>query len=99
MGFGGCCLGVLRLTTITGLFAGIYNVVVTDANNCPASFAANISDQGAPIISLDSKTNARCDNVCDGQISLNVISFNDTVQFVWSNGDTIEDITNLCDGV
>ncbi len=94
----GVALGVTS-DTITGLFAGIYNVVVTDANNCPASFAANISDQGAPIISLDSKTNARCDNVCDGQISLNVISFNDTVQFVWSNGDTIEDITNLCDGV
>ena len=94
----GTALGVTS-DTITGLFAGFYQVVVTDTNGCTADFAANISDQGAPIIILDSLANASCDNVCNGAILLSVTSFNGTVGYSWSNSDTTEDISNLCDGV
>lgn len=85
--------------TATGLFSGLYNVVVTDTNGCTAS-ASNIAvnDFGAPTISLDSIFDASCEGVCDGSIFLSAISFNGPiVSTLWSNGDTTLDITNLCD--
>lgn len=94
----GAPLGILN-DTAQNLFSGIYNVLVTDSNSCTASFQAIISDQGAPVISLDSLGDASCEGVNDGAIFVSVVSSNGTVTYNWSNGATSEDITNLGDSV
>lgn len=87
--------------TATGLFAGLYNVVVTDTNGCVATASnINVNDFGAPAINLDSIFNASCDGVCNGEIFVSLRSFNGPINTIlWSNGDTTADISGLCDTV
>ncbi|NDA79356.1 MAG: hypothetical protein EBY07_16640, partial [Actinobacteria bacterium] len=45
---------------IYNLAAGIYSVLVTDANGCQANFSAQISQPNAPISSSVATTNVLC---------------------------------------
>src|SRR5205085_747357 len=47
-------------TVATGLGAGSYSITVTDANLCSSTKVINISNVGAPVVSIDSFTNVSC---------------------------------------
>ena len=52
--------------TITGLSAGAYTVVVTDANLCSDSITISVNDAGAPTASIVDSINVSCNGGNDG---------------------------------
>lgn len=88
-------------STATGLFSGIYNVLITDTNGCTSTASGlTVNDFGAPTITIDSSFDASCNGVCDGSIFTSIQSTNGPItSILWSNGDTVADISGLCDTI
>ena len=80
--------------TISGLAIGSYTVTVTDAYNCSntASFSVTSS------LVVDGKTKGSCEgsgyNIL-GSISSSVVGQVPPITYMWSNGNTTAEITNL----
>jgi len=83
---------------ISALTSGMYDVTVTDASGCEATFSANVNDVSGTL-SLDNViiTNEQCGNGA-GEIDLVVSGGSLPVTFLWSNAATTEDITGLVQG-
>jgi trimeric autotransporter adhesin len=90
----GTNLGVNN-TTLTGIDAGTYTCTVTDANGCSLSSSALVSNNFGPTLAIDTIIASSCSN--NGQIQLTVISGNPT-DYMWNNGATSQNITNLSPG-
>ncbi|MFH1321738.1 MAG: PKD domain-containing protein [Bacteroidota bacterium] len=82
----------------TGLAAGNYTVTVKDSNSCTKSAMASVSDAGGPTISVTANNVSACAGDNDGSIDINVSGGTLPYAYLWSTGDTIEDITNLTAG-
>ncbi|MEM9258531.1 MAG: SprB repeat-containing protein, partial [Bacteroidota bacterium] len=80
---------------VTNLPGGIYAVTVTDANGCTATAAATIQDASG-ISVTGAVTPAACEN--GGAIDIEVVGGTPAFTFVWSNGDTTEDLANVSAG-
>ena len=88
---------------LTGLEAGTYVITVTDANGCsyqdsitltePAELAAD------SLVSDYNGVNISCGGAADGWIDLTVFGGATPYTFVWSNGETTEDIDSLMAGI
>jgi hypothetical protein len=78
---------------ITGLAIGNYAVIVTDANNCTASISSVITQPSA-LQSNGIVTNTSC-GITNGSIDLTTTGGTFPYNFLWSNSETTEDITNL----
>ncbi|MEM6342801.1 MAG: T9SS type A sorting domain-containing protein [Bacteroidota bacterium] len=83
---------------VSNLSAGVYAVVVTDANNCPIQ-AVDTVDNAPPIGIALSNTDASCANIDDGSIDLTVAGGTPPYQYSWSNGATSEDLLGLGAGL
>jgi len=83
---------------ISGLSAGSYTVVVTDANNCSevATFEV-VNDAGNLAIASGSVGEENCGGG-NGSIDINVTGGAMPYTFSWSNGGTSEDLTGLSAG-
>ncbi|MGR6088625.1 MAG: PKD domain-containing protein [Arcticibacter sp.] len=57
--------------SFTNLAAGLYNVLVTDANGCTANASTTIIDQPGPAISSSPTTNVSCFGGSNGTITVN----------------------------
>lgn len=68
----------------TGILAGSYNVVVTDANGCQGSQFLNINDQGGPVASIFSITNVSCYGGNDGSATAGVVGGLPPITYSWS---------------
>ena len=79
--------------TLSNVGGGIYTLNVIDDNGCLFETTTYLSPTGAPIVTLNQFTNAGCNN--SGAIDVNVTSQNAIQSYLWSNGATTEDITNL----
>lgn len=90
----GANLGVNN-ATITNIGAGTYTCIVTDANGCSLNAYALVSNNFGPTLAIDTIIPSSCSN--DGQIQLTVISGNPT-DYLWTNGATTQNITNLSPG-
>ena len=84
--------------SINGVTAGSYNVTVTDANGCSASSTVNVSNIGAPSVSIDYQTNVSCFGGNNGVAAL-IIFGTGPYSFLWSDGQTIQDAVNLTAGI
>ncbi|HEX5002979.1 MAG TPA: gliding motility-associated C-terminal domain-containing protein [Bacteroidia bacterium] len=84
---------------INSLSAGIYTVTVTDVNGCNTSQTANVTQ---PAMALNAVVNAvqpvLCNSGNSGFIDLYVIGGTLPYTYLWSNGVTTEDITNITSG-
>lgn len=78
----------------TGLTAGTYNVTVTDANGCNTARSFTIT-QNSPIVGTLNNTNISCFGSSNGSINLTVSGGTSPYTFLWSNGQTTEDISGL----
>jgi len=82
---------------INNLSSGIYNVIVTDSNNCTSSDSVDITEPFQLIIdtSITILTNLNCFGFNDGSIDVSPLGGTPSYTFVWSNGATTEDLTNV----
>jgi hypothetical protein len=78
---------------LTALSFGLYQVTVTDASGCSAIISANLNNSTGPIVSLTS-TDDYC-SAGSGSVDLVVLSGTAPFTYLWSNGESTEDIFNL----
>ena len=83
---------------ISGLIAGNYTVVATDANNCSEVMTFTIvNDAGTLEISNASVGVENCGNL-NGSVDITVVGGAMPYTFAWSNGATTEDLTGVSAG-
>jgi Zn-dependent metalloprotease len=82
---------------ITNLSAGTYTVTITDAKNCTASNSITVN--GSALFSVaKSAVNNKCFGDNSGSASVYVSGGTPSYSYVWSNGVTINSITNVSAG-
>jgi hypothetical protein len=82
----------------TGLAAGNYTVVVTDAINCSGTAGIQLTEPANLSVTL-SNDNISCNGLCDGSVSTAVSGGTTPYSYSWQNGNTASAITGLCSGV
>ena len=83
--------------TATGLTAGNYSCMITDANSCVVTELVTISEPTAMAVT-QSSTNAACNTGTNGSASVTVSGGNGPYTFLWSNGGTTDTENNLVAG-
>lgn len=84
--------------TISNLCPGTYSLEVTTATGCTVIQTSTIT-AGQTIPSLTLTTiNETCANACDGSITSSVLNGQAPNTYLWSNGATTANISNLCPG-
>ena len=84
---------------IFGLSVGSYAVTVTDSNNCSVTLSINISQPLAPLSLGTIIQGVSCFGGNNGEIDLVVNGGTTPYSFIWSNGSTNEDLTNVSTGI
>lgn len=70
--------------TATGLVAGPYTVVVTDASGCTSSQWANVNDNAGPVATIFSIINVSCNGGSDGAASVGVAGGTGPYVYTWT---------------
>ena len=85
---------------IEGLSADNYSVIVTDNNGCEiSSNTFNVlNDPGAFTLTSLTAIDEMCNNNM-GSIDAEVMNGTEPISYEWSNGESIQDITNLNEGL
>ncbi|MFN8299670.1 MAG: choice-of-anchor L domain-containing protein [Chitinophagales bacterium] len=83
----------------TNVVAGTYNVTVTDTKGCSASASTAVTQPAAALAaSVASSTNVSCFAGNNGAINVNVSGGVTPYAFVWNDGPTTQNRTNLTAG-
>ncbi|NET33545.1 MAG: T9SS type A sorting domain-containing protein [Cyanothece sp. SIO1E1] len=77
---------------------GVYYLTVGDANGATATATVQVKDTDVYPNTLARITSVSCDATEDGSIKLNEITDPLAYSFLWSNGETTRDISNLSVG-
>lgn len=91
--------GALTTATITGLTAGTYTSIITDANGCNATDTIPVSQPALAITDTITATNVSCFNGTNGTATANVTGGTPPYYFSWLPGAlTTATITGLTAG-
>jgi len=96
--------GSQTTATASNLFAGCYDVIITEGNGCIDTVNVCVFDLGAPSVSILTQTDVSCFNGCDGFAQIQVFGGAPPVQYNWydQNNQPINQTTasafNLCAG-
>jgi gliding motility-associated-like protein len=82
---------------ISGLYAGAYDVVVTDTNGCQIPIDTIISEPVALTYTY-SAINPVCKGVSNGSIDLTINGGTTPYSYNWSNGSNNQDLANIAAG-
>ena len=82
---------------VNGLCNGLYGVTVTDANNCTASNQTNIINTPAPTAIGNMVNPAQC-NQSNGEGTVIVNGGTGPFNYLWTNGQTSQNLTNVTGG-
>jgi gliding motility-associated-like protein/uncharacterized repeat protein (TIGR01451 family) len=83
---------------ISNLTIGTYSVTATDANGCTDTLSITLTQPSAPISSSETHVNVLCKGFSTGSIDLSVIGGTAPYTYLWSNGQTTQDIDTLISG-
>jgi len=76
---------VQTTATATGLVAGSYTVTVTDGNGCSLDVMANVSNLGAPTVSVTATTDVTCNGGNDGDATATASGGTGTLTYLWND--------------
>ena len=82
---------------ISGLSGGIYYVIITDSTGCTHRDSAIVTEPSQVFLST-TVGNITCFNSHNGSINLTVTGGNPVYTYLWSNGATTQNLTNLGGG-
>jgi hypothetical protein len=82
--------------TATELAAGVYTVTVTDINGCTVTSSATITAVAVATLTT-TPSNTTCGNN-DGKVTVTVSGGASISSYLWSNGATTKNLTNLSGG-
>ncbi len=80
---------------ISSLSIGTYTVTVTDANGCTVSASSSIQQPAAALQLSATNTDVNCTGNSIGSIDLSVSGGTTPYSYLWNNGSSTQDITNL----
>ena len=83
--------------TITNVPVGSYTVTVTDASGCSRTLTYNVT-QPAPIAATAVVTNNQCGDEGNFVVDLTVAGGKAPYTYLWSNGTTTQDLSNVNSG-
>lgn len=89
-------LNFQSLNTFTGLSAGTYTITVKDINACSKTQQVTVSQPSSLQLSA-TKISPNCQQ-SNGAINLMVSGGTSPYNYLWSNGSTTEDLSNLAQG-
>jgi len=78
--------------------AGVYKLVLTDANACRDSLSVPVNDASGPVVTLAGSTPASCASHQPGTISVNISGGTPGYKYSWSNGATVKNLTGIAAG-
>lgn len=70
--------------SISGLAAGVYTVIVTDANGCDASATANITQPASPLTATTLQTHVSCNGGTNGATTANPAGGSAPYTYSWN---------------
>ncbi len=76
----------------------IYSLIITDASSCQAEAEVVVSHNCGFVLEDAVVTDVSCDGTINGSIDITVSGGTSPYSYIWSNGGTYEDITNLDPG-
>ncbi|OAV43828.1 SprB repeat-containing protein [Lewinella sp. 4G2] len=80
----------------TGLVAGAYSATVTDANGCTEVSETILLDQPAELVlAVASQSDVTCNGAADGMITLDFAGGTPEYTFIWNDGATTADRSEL----
>lgn len=80
---------------ISGLKAGNYSLVVTDANGCTKNIYVLITEPKQLVLALEAVKNIKCNGDKVGAIQVSVTGGVTPYTYKWNNGATSEDVSEL----
>jgi len=80
---------------LSGLQAGVYSVLITDANGCTKRDTFTITQPATPLEMTFSNVDILCYGDSTGSINMTVSGGTSPYNYAWSNGATSEDLSNL----
>ncbi len=83
---------------ITGLEAGIYDLIVTDANNCSQTTSVTINEPSVLAGLISSYSEPLCNGDCNGSATMTVFGGTTPYSYAWSSGGTGFIENGLCAG-
>lgn len=84
------------LFRFNGLCAGLYNLTVSDLLKSEGGISIEITNPFFPIfLSIDSINNVSCNGNSDGSINLSISGGTEPFSYLWSTGETTEDLDSL----
>jgi gliding motility-associated-like protein len=90
--------GGLPATAVqTNVCAGLYDVTVTDINGCSQVFSLPLASTQAPLVSITA-IGETCNSDCDGTLTTTVSGTPGPYTYLWSDGQSAANLSNLCPG-
>jgi subtilisin-like proprotein convertase family protein len=83
--------------TATGLSPGSYTLTLTDASGCVVTATTTVGFNCVCSVTASS-TAVRCNNACDGSITISTTGMTNPISYLWSDGATTQNRSNLCAG-